>query len=268
MRLQDTIKAIRRSVAQMVLVNPGDGSTRIIGSAFLVGQGRHAVTAKHVIDVVPPGWELHAGLAGSDVDRPDIQVHALFHSVRCDVLASEVETDLALLELQMPPGAMSLGLVATITYSDSGRTEELDVGRTGPFKITAERMPEGTDVATSGFPLAAPALVTTAGILASKFAPLDPAYPDAGMRHLCDLTATGGNSGGPVYRVSDGALVGVLVAGQLSPLVNGAGAQSVGLTLVTPSQYVIDFLVQNGIEPDRDKALPNQAKAAHPRKKR
>lgn len=253
----------------MVLVNPGDGSTRVIGSALLTGQGRHAVTAKHVTDAVPPGWELHAGLAGSDIDRPDIQVHAAFIFVPCVLVDQEASFDLALLELQMPPDATSVSLVVRITPDGGGPTEELDDGRTGPFKITTDRLAEGTEVATSGFPLSAPALVTTAGILASKFAPLDQANPGGGMRHLCDLTATGGNSGGPVYRVSDGALVGVLVAGQLSPLAAGDGAQSVGLTLVTPSQNVVELLVRNGIEPDRDKALPRPPKkTAHPRKKR
>ncbi|WP_182481554.1 S1 family peptidase [Nocardioides immobilis] len=252
----------------MVVVNPADGSMRVIGSAFLTGQGRHAVTAKHVIDAVPSGWELHAGLAGPDVDRADVQVHASFIYIPCDLLDEDARSDLALLELRMPPDATSVALTVTVAPVNGGSTEELDEGRTGPFKIAKGRLADGTEVATSGFPLAAPALVTTAGTLASKFAPLDPADPDAGMRHLCDLTATGGNSGGPVYRVSDGALVGVLVAGKLSPLAGGVGAQSVGLTLVTPSQDVVELLVRNGIEPDRYKALPPQPKKAHPRKKR
>ena len=268
MRLQETIRAIRRSVAQMVVFNPADGSMHVIGSGFLTGEGRHAVTAKHVIDAVPTGWELQAGLAGSDVDRDDMQVHATFLYVPCTLIDQDATSDLALLELQMPPDATSLALIVQIFPPGGGPPEDLDDGRTGPFKIAMGRAPEGTEVATSGFPLAAPALVTTAGILASKYAPLDPGNPDAGMRHLCDITATGGNSGGPVYRISDGAVVGVLVAGRLSPLEGGVGAQSVGLTLVTPSRDVVDLLIRNGVEPDRDKALPLLPKKPHPRKKR
>jgi hypothetical protein len=52
-----------------------------------------------------------------------------------------------------------------------------------------------------------------------------------------------------VYRVSDAAVVGVLVAGRLSPVLGGAGRQSVGLTLVTPADIVVKLMESFGVEP-------------------
>lgn len=239
MRLEDLIRTTRLSIAQIAVATASGQMP--IGTGFLVGSGRYLVTAKHVSDAAVGGSVLTAGLAGVDYDEPDLQLRAAFTYVPMRLVLDDVTNDLALLELMMPPEAVSMTL--SVVDEDSGR--EYSSGRTAPMKLARSRISEGTEVATSGFPLFAPSLVTTRGIIASTFAPVDPTDPNSPIAYLCDVTAINGNSGGPVYRTSDGAVVGVCRAVKLA---NPSGTpHAVPLLVATPVEHVLHLLASAGI---------------------
>jgi hypothetical protein len=131
----------------------------------------------------------------------------------------------------------------------------------------SERPADGLAVATSGYPLANPSMVTSSGIIASGWLTDDdaaqllrrdnPGAPSHVVRYLADMEVNGGNSGGPVYSVDTVAVIGVCVATQ-SALVTGKGGNPVvaegsplfyssGLTVVVPARYVISLLERNGL---------------------
>lgn len=238
MRLEDLIKRVRMSIAQVAVM---DGASNLIplGTGFLVGSGRYLVTAKHVIDAVPSGLAPLAGLAGVDEDGPEWQIRASFLHAPMTLIAEDTTNDLALLEISMPPDAVSL----EISIEDAAGNVHTS-GTTGPMKLTTTRPVEGAEIATSGFPLFAPSLVTTRGIIASTFAPLSGASVEP-LAILCDLTAINGNSGGPVYRVSDGAVIGVCRAVKMA---SAGSPHSVPLLVATPVEHVIALMTANGIE--------------------
>lgn len=246
MRLEDLIKRVRLSIAQVAVGN-GTSTPTPIGTGFLVGSGRYLVTAKHVIDAVPSGFSAVAGLAGVDEDSPDLQLRAAFVHAPMTLIAEDLVNDLALLEVRMPPGAVSMEFV--VAEEDGTRHTS---GRTSPMKLAVTRPVEGTEIATSGFPLFAPSLVTTRGILASTFAPLATSTVEP-IALLCDVTAINGNSGGPVYRVSDGAVIGVCRAVKMA---SAGSPHTVPLLVATPVEHVIALLDSNGIEYEAPSVSP------------
>ncbi|MCC9052715.1 serine protease [Microbacterium sp. F2E] len=211
-----------------------------IGTGFLVGSGRYLVTAKHVVDAAN-GQALRAGLAGVDYQDDDVELRAAFIHAPLTLLAQDPANDLALLEVDMPPDATSVEFA--MTDVDTGKV--YTSGRTAPVTFSGIRVTDGMEIAVSGFPLAAPALVTTRGIIASTFAPQNPADPKSVVDFLCDITAISGNSGGPVYRVTDGSVVGLVKAVKLANV--GAGNYSVPLAVVTPSKHIVELLDSTGV---------------------
>lgn len=143
-------------------------------------------------------------------------------------------------------------------------------GLHGVCEPDLERPVDGAGVAASGYPLQNSALVTNAGGIASAWltdreaAALlrleDPHTRESADRYLADLEVNGGNSGGPVYRVDTGRVIGVCRATQSAPVTFGdeeGGAvipegrgplvYSSGLTVVVPAKYVAKFLDENGL---------------------
>lgn len=108
-------------------------------------------------------------------------------------------------------------------------------------------------------------LITTSGHLATAQAfdteevPGAPTLrmPDTANSYLADIHRNPGNSGGPVYAVDSGKVIGVCVAYDPAPVVFGDGGhESVkvnnrpidynsGLAVVVPIRYVIDMLKKN-----------------------
>jgi serine protease Do len=248
MRVEDAIRSTRMSIVQMSITQ-GNAAPMPIGTGFLVGSGRYMVTAKHVVDAAPAAGSLVAGLAGVDRDEADLELRASFVYVPTKLIAEDPINDVALLELEMPPDAVSVEL--SVTAVDTG--EVYTSGRTRPVKFSALRPREGTEIVVSGFPLRAPSLVSTQGIIASTFAPLDPNNAASPIAYLCDVTAIGGNSGGPVYRVSDGAVIGLCRAVRVASV--GSSTYTIPLTVVTPVQYIIALMEGAGIDPGQAKGV-------------
>ena len=241
MRFEDVVSKVRLSVAQICIEQ--DSRMIPIGTGFLVGSGRFLVTAKHVVDSVPDRSLLRAGLAGVDHVSEDILIRATFLHAPMTVLAEDSANDLALLEVEMPPDAVSM----EFTLRDQTNGKIYTSGKTAPVRFSSRLVVEGAEIAISGFPLFAPSMVTTRGIVASTFAPVQPGIDGSPIAFICDVTAISGNSGGPVYRVTDGSVIGVCIAVKLADV--GIGPHSVPLSVVTPVEHVVALMESVNIDP-------------------
>jgi hypothetical protein len=202
-----------------------------------------------------------------------------FSYVDLDLLSVVPEHDLAVGRLaeNVVAGEWDPGLVPVV---DGVRVPPL----AGIATLDTARPREGDAVAVSGYPFAMNSLVTNSGCIASAFLPTfandpipdpPPQPPDdvgspgetrqveiftpgppAGERYLADLEVNGGNSGGPVYRVDTGAVIGVCVATRSAPVTRAGNpvvikgemlAYSSGLTVVIPAKYVDAMLREHRV---------------------
>ena len=245
MHLPDTIARIRPHIVQISVSGPTFGENPVIlGTGFLVS-GLEVVTANHVVNAATNMQSTHPHLAVG-IGLPDFTDTSIFLragrvSIPSDVVDTYPEDDIALLKLRVDPGAEWFESTADINGT------KLTV-RTEPVELDARDVKDGMAVATSGFPLNSQALVTTTGVVASYWSVDTPTNPRT--RILIDLTANGGNSGGPVYDINSGAVVGVLVAGKLAPATGATGiATAAGLTIAVPTRAIVELLSKNGITP-------------------
>jgi V8-like Glu-specific endopeptidase len=101
---------------------------------------------------------------------------------------------------------------------------------------------EGESIGASGFPLDIPSLVTNVGWVASKY------IDERGeLLQLGSLQTNEGNSGGPVYRLRDGVVIGIVKGYWNAPVhVNNRAAPQVtvnsGLTAIVPIHEGLDLL--------------------------
>lgn len=231
-----------------------------LGTGFFVTEDGHVLTAKHVIDGA------RRALASFDAGDKSVLVsvaqpndetfRANFSGTTFDVVAEDDRNDLALLRVHANPfrGELNSGIqIGT-------RKVELLSGVT---VMTSDRPSDGEHVAVSGYPLANPVLVTSAGGLASAWAyDLGQEWMPSGYgftmdpvdRFLADVEVNSGNSGGPVYRIADGCVIGVCVATQQASVMAGdAPAElegrrltySSGLTVVIPLKYGFALIERN-----------------------
>ncbi len=126
-------------------------------------------------------------------------------------------------------------------------------------------------VAVSGYPLNSNVLISTSGSLASSWAyditdvpvPGAPAWfrwSDIADSYLAGMRVNGGNSGGPVYSVENGAAVGLCAAFDVADVKYGDGNQepakvqnrpltyNSGLAVVVPIRYVVEMMKKHNIK--------------------
>lgn len=239
MKLTQAIDRLRPSVVQVAVGRTGAPVT-VLGTGFAVGPARAIVTALHVVSgaeehIRQVGGELNVGFAGPDVDEPGISIRANFVHGPASVMDRDEANDLALLDASVPP--------MSVVVEEREYKTELVGAQLGDRPVR-----DGESVACSGYPLGEPSLVTTSGAVASRWALDD--VPGHGFqeRFLGDFTANPGNSGGPVYRLEDGRVVGVLVAGKLRRVVGAPGHHAAGLSVVVPAAAVAELLKRNGVD--------------------
>lgn len=242
MALSHTIKRILPSTFQIQLWAP-DNKNAVIGTGFAVSGHGYIVTANHVVKtleekVVPPNSTLKVGFAGPDYESAEITVRASFSVFDCEVVASNEDDDIALLKTARPLDEIDF----TMHIMGQDNTTEAK-----PCVLDLRRPFAGENIAISGYPLSEPALVTTTGIIASNWT-----LYKGSERYLGDITANPGNSGGPVYMTTSGKVIGVCVAGKVTPVLE-AGApsrelvHSAGLTYIVPSQAIIRLIESNNL---------------------
>src|SRR5260370_29556157 len=115
-----------------------------------------------------------------------------------EVAEDEVH-DLALLKLQSNPFELAHKAGAK--------------ARVSAARFFAGRPDDGALIAVSGYPLHYAVLVTTSGTIASS-------WDDTGNAdsYLADLHVHHGHNGGPVYRISDGSVIGMCDSFRLAPV--------------------------------------------------
>jgi len=280
MNLADAVERIRPCVLQIVFsardlseeLRNKIGSPFIsahIGTGFLLNKDGYAITAYHVIT---SGQQLIQDDKNYKAGKKRIQIglaqpltenfRANFNLVDFDVVDTDPRHDLALLKIRQNPfiGQVRSGIVIN--------GQELPMVF-GTATINPQRPKDGEAIALSGYPLKNAVLITNAGWLATSWAydiveqqvpgaPPDFTMPDRGDIYLADITVNHGNSGGPVYLVSNANVIGMAVAFQRAPVegqqnneVTKDGKQlsySSGLTVVVPARYIAELLKKNGVK--------------------
>ncbi|MCE4554100.1 S1C family serine protease [Roseateles cellulosilyticus] len=188
-------------------------------TGFAVADGLHVLTSAHVVPSEAPG-RVDQSIA-VQVWTPELAWQ--LRSAR--LVQKDRRNDLALLEIDGPP----------LT----------------PLKLATREAPEGTAIALMGFPLGNSlgyVHTTHRGIVSARSAVAVPASDSAGLnpravRQLrdgafevlqLDAIAYPGNSGGPVFDLETGEVIGVLQGGVVKGTREAALSSPTGITYAVP----------------------------------
>jgi S1-C subfamily serine protease len=259
--LPDAIDVARPSVVQICIAD-NQMKTMVAGTGFIVDQGGYVLTAGHVTrganEIIKTN-QIADGRIVIGLSQPSTAtMRANFTFVGCEVVEEDLRHDLALVRMNPNPfeGGVSSGLV----INGSEVPLLFDVATR-----SSDQLRDGTPIAVSGYPLSELVLITTSGALASAWgfeiarvpipgAPAGFSIPDVRNSYLADISVNPGNSGGPAYRISDGAVIGVCVAFRNVPLkiangpvlVNGEPLQyNSGLSVIVPISYGEELIARN-----------------------
>ncbi len=226
--LPDVIDRVRAGVIGVGTYQPGRRPpVRILGTGFVVGDGRHIVTNHHVLP--------------RSLDRQHKERLAVFtgrgantrvHGAR--LLDSDSTHDLALLTLS-------------------------DGEKLAPLTLAGNRtVREGTEIAFTGFPIGMVLglyPVTHRGIVSAVTPVVIPAMSSRQLTariikrmrnpykvYQLDATAYPGNSGSPVYLADSGRVVGVINSVLVKSTKEAALSDPTGITYAVPVRYVRQLL--------------------------
>ena len=291
MTLPQAIKFIQPSIVQITLNLDGLSSSdrarlalgerqslaKALGTGFLVNEAGYVLTANHVIkafeDTQVEGHKsLSAGLAVPNGEVPGlpknihIDMRAGFDGIKFDIVDRDVDHDLILLKLQQNPfKGESTGMIIKF----GGKETNFISPRAAT--LSPARPQDGEAIAVSGYPLNSNVLVTTSGTLASSWPYTEGVQvPDTATQfrtpeimdfYFADVRVNGGNSGGPVYSVQTGKVIGVCVSTALAPVIFGDGQKeavfttdhrpldyNAGLTIMVPIRYALDLLKKHNLK--------------------
>ena len=115
-------------------------------------------------------------------------------------------------------------------------------------KLQQEPLREGDPIFISGYPLNFGALITTSGSIASS----EPTAEGHTLKDVywADIHANHGNSGGPVFSMKTGKVIGIQAAISLTQVENDASrklAYNSGIAYIIPIKYAVNLLKKNRI---------------------
>jgi len=257
--ITDVIDDVTPAVVQISVAAGG----AVLGTGFLVNKSGDAVTANHVISDL--GGRATVGVAVPNYeDANHNRVSGSFTLFEYDVLSVDAEHDLAVLRPHEPAGNPFREPKPVLV-----RIGDVDVGiQPDVVRLRVERPRDGMAIATSGYPFGEVNLITSTGYVASSWTVerdevRDPLSGRSVLRgvadsYLADMQVNGGNSGGPVYRLADAAVIGVCVSSRGAPtwFEDGQPVQTdkglvlydSGISSVVPATYVADLLDDSGVE--------------------
>lgn len=234
------------------------------GTGFLANEDGYVITAKHVMDAMRtepkfadaqgkfdlgqriPSVRIQMPNVG-ELDEPGPKTRGAFYAADFQEVDEDPVHDLALLRLRYNPFSTDAGVLHTA----KGDVKILQVKAS---KFSTSRPDEGEPIAVSGYPLSSPVLITTSGAIASSWVLEQRDLPSGAPRlsvphvsdaYLADMHVNHGNSGGPVFSVPDGAVIGVCVS--VVPDSLGNGWYNSGLSLMVPAKYVLELLNKNHV---------------------
>lgn len=280
--LPEAIEFIRPSVVQISVrfaspsgaaLPPQLQSTYTLGSGFLISRDGYVVTARHVVQsfrsITVQGQKiLVVGFASLNFENyksgnSRISSRSNFRFITCEIADEDIRHDLALLKLDRDAFKSEM-IVATTPKEKFGFPQRVAI-------LSSEVRPrDGEAIAISGYPLSQTVLVTTSGTLASSWPederPMDMSpgasfsMPDVSDYYIGDVRANFGNSGGPVYSIDQGKVIGLCDAYDPTPVTYGDGNHEAvvienrpltvnsGLSIIIPVGYVIDLLKKNKVK--------------------
>ncbi len=245
MGLKEAIGEVRASIVQIRTM------AGVLGTGFFVAESGHIATAQHVVDAAGVD-QILVGFAHDNTEN----MRANFTLVDAAAVAGDAARDVALILPSRNPFADPIGTGFVIN----------DVELPLPHRVATldpARPADGEAIAISGYPLSNPVLITTSGAVASAWpydveevtppgAPPGWTMPSTLDLYVADVQGNPGNSGGPAYRISDSAVIGVCIQVQMAPTRNASGevgefAADAGLTVLRPARYVLDLMATAGI---------------------
>jgi serine protease Do len=229
--LVETVAKIRPSIVGIAIFQPARAvSAQVVGSGFVVGDGHHIITSYHVIKPKDPGIGQSYYAMSPNGAQTDRRV--------AKIVAVDPATDLALLSIDGPA--------------------------LPPAKLWQEThmAPEGTEIAITGYPIS---LVlgfqptTTRGIVSALPSNSTPQLTAGGLDaatiraprftlYQLDVIAYPGNSGGPVYDTSTGAVIAVVAAGFIKSQKERVLSDPSAITYAIPSSFVRDLMTRAGVK--------------------
>lgn len=206
---------------------------RLMGTGFVVADGRHVITNAHVLPSIMQE-EKGESLAVFIRDGAEVRTR------KAEVAARDVEHDLALLRLEGTPlPALRLG-----RFSD---VREGQVYYFTGFPVGAAL---GLYPATHRAGLAAIAPIYSPPSSVKKLTPkLIRQAEDPFLMFQLDAVAYPGNSGSPLYDGETGEVIGVINAVFVKGAKENALKDPTGITYAIPSRYVRTLIEQADLKP-------------------
>lgn len=184
---------ISAAVVELVAIGPGpsDQASVCSGTGFLVNEAGYLLTSAHF---VAEARKCLAGVAGAKIlAKPLTPNPRLAAAVACDVAALDEVHDLAVLKLS---GALASGNPATFGSFIALRPDDNEAG---------------TAIGVTGHPFLAWRPQTQYGhVIQVERLPLWETSPERSEVLVMDVALEKGTSGSPVYRLADGAVVGIV----------------------------------------------------------
>ena len=218
------------------------------------------MTARQVIEDAQrlmtslPGSSLMIGQAIPSITDPEFTIRGSFNYLRSKVAEEDPRHDIALIQAMQNPFGTEQRPFIKAPAPDTDVYPLL-----GLATLSTSEVRDGEQIGVSGYPLAEPALVTTSGGIASALGVniqqaqalgVPPGYtiPNTANTYLADVTVNPGNSGGPVYRISDGGVIGVCVTFRIGRGSNGTDIfiNNSGLSVVVPIKYGRELIARHG----------------------
>jgi S1-C subfamily serine protease len=258
MNLTEAIEEIRPVVVQIAIVAPAARPFEkiVLGTGFWVSRAGLVMTAGHVVNAArtqiasSPEYQLMLGQATPNVSTPQLTMRGNFNLLACEVVQEDQRHDIALIQAKPSPFENEQRPLVKTASPDTDIYPLLGVA-----SLSTSTVKDGEQIAVSGYPLSETVLITTSGGVASAFgtdiqeaaipgAPPGFTMPDIADTYLADVAVNPGNSGGPVYRVSDGKVIGVCVSFRVG--FGSAGTNpfyyNSGLSVIVPIKYGRELL--------------------------
>ena len=206
---------------------------KLLGTGFVVADGRHIITNAHV---VPASLEIEKGEALAIFMRDGSSIKAR----KVEQIATDKEHDLTLLKLEG----------AALPALQIGHFKDVREGETYFFTGFPIGAALGLYPATHRAGLAAIAPIYSPPATAKGLtAKLIHRAEDPFLMFQLDATAYPGNSGSPLYDGETGEVIGVINAVYVKGAKENALKAPSGITYAIPAKYVRGLLEQAGLQP-------------------